>query len=72
MGLLRWIADGLISIGHTIISGIASLFGIKIKRKPPTEKIRAELRQQWLELEPGEKEISGIEWEGEIYYETPK
>lgn len=72
MGLLGWIADGLIAIGHTVISGIASLFGIKVKKRPPTAKIRAELRQQWLELAPGEKEVPGVEFEGEIYYETPK
>lgn len=42
------------------------------ERKPPTEKIKAALRKQWLELEPGEKEIPGVEWEGEIYFETPK
>lgn len=42
------------------------------KRKPPSEKIRAALRKQWLELEPGEKGIPGVEWEGEIYFETPK
>lgn len=42
------------------------------ERKPPREKIRAELREQWLNLAPGEKEIEGVEWEGEIYFETPK
>jgi hypothetical protein len=70
MGILRWIVDGLTGIGHAIITGIGKLFGIK--PKPPTEKIKAALRKQWLELEPHEKEIPGIEWEGEIYYETPK
>lgn len=42
------------------------------KPKPPTEKIRQALRKQWLDLAPGEKEIAGVEWEGEIYFETPK
>ena len=42
------------------------------KPKPPSEKIRAELRKQWLSLAPGEKDIPGIEWEDEVYYETPK
>jgi hypothetical protein len=70
MGILRWIADGLTGIGHAIIAGIGKLFGIK--PKPPREKIRAVLRKQWLELASGEKEIPGVEWEGEIYYNTPK
>lgn len=72
MGLLGWIADTLIGIGHTVLGGVASLFGIKLKKKPPSARIRADLRQQWLELAPGEREIPGVEWEGEIYYETPK
>ena len=42
------------------------------KPKPPREKIRAALRQQYLDLLPGEKEIPGVEWEGEIYYKTPE
>ena len=42
------------------------------ERKPPREKIKAALRKQWLELGAGEKEIAGVEWEGEIYFETPK
>ena len=43
-----------------------------IKRKPPSKKIKAALREQWLALAPGEKEIPGVEWEDEVYYETPK
>lgn len=70
MGILKWIGDGLVSIGQTVIRGIKRLFGIK--PKPPTEKIRAALRKQWLELEPDEKDIPGVEWEGEVYYSTPK
>jgi len=42
------------------------------EHRPPKEKIKAALREQWLNLEPGEKEIPGVEFEGEIYYETPK
>jgi hypothetical protein len=72
MGILGWIADTVIGIGHAIVAGIASIFGIKIKPRPSSEKIRAELRQQWLDLAPGETDIPGVEWEGEIYYETPK
>ena len=66
MGFLRWIADGLANIGNAI----KRLFGIK--PKPPREKIRRELRQQWLELAPGEKEVPGVEYDGEVYYGTPK
>lgn len=52
------------------IKGITEItFG---KPRPPTEKIRAALRKQWLDLAPDEVEIAGVEWEGEIYYETPK
>ena len=42
------------------------------EHKPPKEKIKAALRKQWLDLAPGEKDIPGVEWEGEIYFETPK
>jgi hypothetical protein len=44
----------------------------RAKGAPPSEEIRAALRQQWLDLLPGEKDIPGVEWEGEVYYETPK
>jgi hypothetical protein len=70
MGFIKWITDGLVSIGQVITSGIKRLFGIK--PKPPTEKIRAAIRKQWLELEPTEEDIPGVEWEGEVYYTTPK
>jgi len=77
MGLISWlksgakaVADTILEIGETIINGIRSLLGLK--KKPPSEKIRAALRQQWLSLAPGEKEIPGVEWEDEVYYETPK
>jgi hypothetical protein len=77
MGLLNWIKNGLttigsffIGIGESITNTIRLTLGIK--PKPPSEKIRAELRQQWLDLAPGEKDIPGVEYEGEIYYETPK
>jgi hypothetical protein len=77
MGLLNRIKEGVatiggffIGIGQNITNAIRIALGIK--PKPPSEKIRAELRQQWLDLAPGEKEIEGVEWEGEIYYETPK
>lgn len=70
MGIIKWITDGLVSIGHTVISGVKRLIGIK--PKPPTEEIKAALRKQWLDLVADEKEIPGAEWEGEIYYETPK
>jgi hypothetical protein len=70
MGILRWIVDGIVSIGHVVTNSIKKFFGIK--PKPPTEKIKAALRKQWLELEPHEEEIPGVEYEGDIYYETPK
>ena len=68
------IIDGLrneiLTAADIILDGIRSFLGIK--KHPPSEKIRAALRQQWLNLAPGEKEIPGVEWEDEIYYETPK
>jgi hypothetical protein len=77
MGLLNWLKEGLttvgaffIGIGESITNALRSALGIK--PKPPSAKIRAELRQQWLDLLPGERDIPGVEWEGEIYYETPK
>ena len=48
------------------------LGSVLLGHKPPSGKIRAALRQQYLELLPGEKEIPGVEWEGRVYYETPK
>jgi hypothetical protein len=70
MGILAAIGNFFIGIGEVIIGGIRSLLGFK--KKPPSDKIRAELRQQWLELLPGEKDIPGVEYEGEVYFETPK
>lgn len=46
----------------------------KRKRKLTQEdkdNIRAAIRKEYLELEPGEM-FWGVEWEGEIYTETPK
>jgi hypothetical protein len=69
MGILAAIGNFFIGIGEVIIGGIRSLLGLK---KVPSDKIRAKLRQQWLELLPGEKDIPGVEYEGEVYFETPK
>lgn len=55
--------------GERVRKHTDEIFGFK---RPPREKIKAALRQQWLELADDEKEIPGVEWEGEIYYETPK
>jgi hypothetical protein len=70
MGILKQILDTIIDIGYAIGGAIKSLLGFK--PTPPRAKIRAELRAQWLALGKGEKDIPGVEWEGEIYYETPK
>jgi len=77
VGLINWLKSGILVVvdtilgaGETVINGIRSILGIK--QKPPSEKIRAALRQQYLDLAPGEKEIPGVEWEDEVYYETPK
>lgn len=43
-----------------------------LKPKPPRDRIRKVLRKQWLDLLPGEKDIPGVEYEGEVYFETPK
>jgi hypothetical protein len=80
-GGLKWIVSAPFVALNNILNAAANateklrenvdeLLGFK--KKPPTEKIRAALRKQWLELEPHEKEIAGVEYEGEIYYETPK
>ena len=77
VGFIDWlksgiliIADTILEAGETIIKGVRSVLGLE--KRPPREKIRAALRQQWLSLAPGEKEIPGVEWEDEVYYETPK
>ena len=64
--ILNSIADA----GERMRAGVEHLTGVR--KKPPTEKIKAALRKQWLELEPDEEEIAGVEWEGVIYFETPK
>ena len=77
MGLINWlksgiltIADAILETGESVINWIRSILGLKPKL--PSEKIRAALRQQYLDLAPGEKEIPGVEWEDVVYYETPK
>lgn len=70
MGLLNWLSNIVTETLEFLWNGVKSLFGIK--PKPPSLKIQAALRKQWLELTPDEPSIPGVEWEGEIYYETPK
>jgi len=65
-GAIGFITDGI----TYVFNAVKSIFGIK--PSPPSEKIRSALRQQWLELAPEEESIPGVEWEGEVYYETPK
>jgi hypothetical protein len=67
---INYVLNVFADAGERMRGGVDELLGIK--KKPPTEKIKAALRKQWLELAPGETEIPGVEWEGEIYYETPK
>ena len=65
-GIFNAIADA----GETLRRGTDKLFGFK---KPPSAKIRAALREQWLAIGPKEPQIiPGVEWEGELYFETPK
>ena len=64
--ILNKIADA----GERMRAGVEEITGVR--KKPPRKEIRAELRKQWLELAPGEKEFPGVEWEGEMYYATPK
>lgn len=70
MGLLGRLSDVIVKIGGAVLGGIKTLFGIR--PKPPALKIQAALRKQWLDLAPEEPSIPGVEYEGEIYYETPK
>jgi len=77
MGILNSILEGLTSIGSFVLdvvnSGISVLKSILgLKRHPPRAKIRAALRQQYIDLLPGETEIEGVEWEGVIYRKTPE
>jgi hypothetical protein len=67
---IDYILNELADAGERMREGVGDLIGRK--KKPPSDKIRAELRQQWLELLPGEKDIPGVEYEGEVYFETPK
>lgn len=80
-GAIKWIVNAPFIAFDYVLSGLASACGTLraaigdltgVRKKPPIAKIRAELRQQWLELAFGEKDIPGVEWEGEIFYETPK
>jgi hypothetical protein len=81
VGAIKWVAAApfividyvfnvFANVGEDLREAVGSL--ISGKKRPPSDKIRAELRQQWLDLLPGEQDIPGVEWEGEIYYETPK
>ena len=70
MGILAAVGNFFIGVGKVIKSGIRSLLGLK--PKPPRDRIRKVLRKQWLDLLPGEKDIPGVEYEGEVYFETPK
>jgi len=77
VGLISWLKSGILTVadviletGERVINWIR--FTLGLKPKLPSEKIRAALRQQYLDLAPGEKEIPGVEWEDEVYYETPK
>lgn len=67
---LNNILNALADAGEKMRGDVDIALGLK-KRRVPREKIRRALREQYLELLPGE-EIAGVEWEGEIYYETPK
>ena len=67
---IDWALNSLADAGERVRAHVEDIIGVR--KKPPSEKIRAALRKQWLELAPGEKDIPGVEWEGEIYYETPK
>lgn len=66
---INYVLNAFADLGEKVRSTVDVALGFK---RPPTEKIKAALRKQWLELAPGETEIPGVEWEGEIYYETPK
>ena len=77
MGILNSILDGITAIGSFVLDVVSSGISVirrvlGLKPRPPRAKIRAGLREQWTSLLPGETEIAGVEYEGEIYYETPK
>ena len=77
MGILGSILEGITAIGSFVLdivsSGISFIkSALGMKPSPPRAEIRAKLRAQWTSLLPAETEIPGVEWEGEIYYETPK
>ena len=77
MGILGSILEGLTSIGSFVLDVVSSGISVirsflGLKPRPPRAEIRAKLREQWTNLLPGETEIAGVEYEGEIYYETPK
>lgn len=80
-GAIKWIVTAPFIAIDYVLNALADVGGrtraivedlIGVRKKLPSAKIRTALRKQWLELAPGEKEIPGVEWEGEIYYETPK
>lgn len=72
MSLLKriggYIVGGLNSLGEFFVNSVRSVLGLK--KKPPSDKIRAALRKQWLEVGK-EQEIPGVEYDGETYYDTP-
>jgi hypothetical protein len=68
---IDYVLNVFANVGEDLREAVGGLIGVR-KKRPPSAKIRAELRQQWLDLAPGETEIPGVEWEGEMYYETPK
>ena len=70
LGGIVAIGDYILNIGNSVLRHVESFFGIK--HKLPTEEIRRRLREQWLALKPEEKDIPGVEVDGETFYETPR
>jgi hypothetical protein len=84
VGALKWVVtapfigidyalNALADAGERLRGAVVDLTGVGKKKSKAAKKAEAnaELRRQWLEVAEGAKDrTDGVEYEGEIYYDT--